>query len=111
MELKCKFTPANGGPVRDITLRIGDPTRGPASWLSMVEIVGFDIHHAEPSQGEDWAQALELAAMVLPHALALLVTSAGGGSIDPPFFEREPKPFDPGDFPPSVLAALGGLVP
>lgn len=106
MELKCKFTPADGGPVRDITLRIGDPTRGPTSWLALVEIVGFDNAHAEHSQGEDWAQAAQLAAMVLPHALSLLVHSAGGGTIDPPFFARDAE-FDAAKYPPEVLAVLG----
>jgi len=38
--------------------------------------------------GEDWAQTVELAAMGLPHALSLLVVDAGGGTVEPPFFQR-----------------------
>jgi hypothetical protein len=87
-ELRCKFTPNDGGPARDITVRLGTPVRGPHSWCVRVEILGFDHPHAATTQGEDWAQALELAAMVLPRALSLLMAGAGGGTIEPPFFQR-----------------------
>lgn len=89
MELTCKHIPATGGPPRDITIRIGAPVRGPASWVSLVEIAGFDIPHAIEVHGEDWAQAVELAAAGVPHALSLLVRAAGGGTTDPPFYERD----------------------
>lgn len=89
MEQRCVFTPRSGEPRREILLRIGDPIRGPDSWVSRVEIVGFDIAHAIDVQGVDWAQAIELAAMGLPHALSLLVRAAGGGTVDPPFYERD----------------------
>ena len=88
-ELHAMFTPANGDPPRPVTLRIGTPVRGEHSWSALVEILGFDERHAAYSQGEDWAQVLELSAMVLPFALERMVHNAGGGTIDPPFYERE----------------------
>ena len=91
-ELVCKFTPDDGGPPRDITLRLGAPVREPQSWSVVVEILGFETPHVATTHGEDWAQVQELAAMVLPRALALLVSGAGGGTLDPPFYEREKRP-------------------
>jgi hypothetical protein len=105
-ELSCKFTPADGGPVRDITLRIHDPTRGPDSWSAPFEILGFDKPERRSTYGVDWAQALEWA----PKILALLLKSrveSIGGTLDPPFYTLDPEPFNPAKYPPEVLAALG----
>jgi len=46
---------------------------------------------------------LELAAMSLPFLLQLLVHMAGGGTIDPPFYEREPRNTP---IPPEIRAVL-----
>jgi hypothetical protein len=102
-ELNVTFTPANGEPPRVITLRIGTPVRGERSWTTRVEILGFDESHAWTPHGEDWAQVLELAAMVLPTALQMMVRGAGGGTLDPPFYEREPRNTP---VPPEVRAVL-----
>ncbi len=101
-ELNAIFTPASGGPPRSLTLRIGAPVRGQHSWSALVEILGFDEPHAAYTQGEDWAQVLELAAMVLPYALERMVHTAGGGMVDPPFYEREAR--DLSNIPPEIRA-------
>jgi len=103
-ELNVTFTPANGDPARVLTLRIGTPVRGERSWSALVEVLGFDKPHAATCQGEDWAQVLELSAMVLPHALEAMVREAGGGILEPPFYEREAP--DLSSIPADVRAAL-----
>lgn len=108
-ELLVEFTPADGGPPRPITLRIGTPVKGPRSWSALVEILGFEKPHAARSQGEDWAQVIELSAMVLPHALELMVKAAGGGTIEPPFYKREAK--DPSATPPESPSEAAELAP
>ncbi|MEZ4298440.1 MAG: hypothetical protein R3B70_26045 [Polyangiaceae bacterium] len=104
-ELTVKFTPASGDPPRNITLRIGDPVRKAQSWAARVEILGFDEPHDATTQGEDWAQVLELAAMVLPYALESMVSAAGGGTLEPSFYERPPR--DLSSVPPEIRAVLG----
>jgi hypothetical protein len=91
-QLDVTFTPANGDPPRKITLRISTPVRGANSWTTRVEILGFDETHAWTCQGTDWAQVLQLSTMALPTALEGMVSRAGGGTLDPPFYEREPRP-------------------
>lgn len=91
-ELNVTFTPSGGGPSRVITLRIGTPVRGERSWTTRVEILGFDESHAWTCHGEDWVQVLELSTMALPTALQGMVTRAGGGTLEPPFYEREQRP-------------------
>lgn len=104
-ELAVTFTPADGGPARALTLRIGTPAKGQHSWSALVEIVGFDEPHAATTQGEDWAQVLELSAMVLPYALEAMVREAGGGTLEPSFYEREPR--DLSKIPAEIRALLG----
>jgi len=108
-ELAVTFTPANGGLARALTLRIGTPVKGKHSWSALVEILGFDEPHAATSQGEDWAQVLELSAMVLPYALEATVREAGGGTLDPSFYEREAR--DLSKIPPEIRAILDGPTP
>lgn len=110
MEIRGTFT-SRAGATRDVAIRIGDPVRGPGSWVARVEIEGFDLAHAIDVHGEDWAQAVELAAMGIPAALSLLVAHAGGGAVEPPFADRMHEPFDPARVPPEVRAALGLDVP
>lgn len=105
-ELDVRFVPANGSPPRTITLRIGAPVRKTTSWFAQIEIVGFDEPYSTHCQGEDWAQVLQLAAMVLPYALEGLVEAAGGGTLDPPFYRREAH--DPSAVPPNIRAILDG---
>lgn len=103
-QLDVTFTPANGDPPRTITLRIGTPVRGAHSWTTRVEILGFDATRAWTVQGEDWVQVLELSTLALPVALHGMVHHAGGGTLEPPFYEREPRP--PIDLPPEIRAVL-----
>ena len=105
-ELSATFTPADGGPSRAITLRIGTPYKGPRSWCVTFEVLGFDEPHKATTQGEDWAQAIELAAMVLPVLLQCKVRDAGGGTLEPSFYERDPQPPDLSKLPPEVVEAL-----
>ena len=91
-ELTVQFTPADGSEQRAITLRIGAPVKGETSWSVLIEMQGFDEPFARPTYGEDWAQALELAAKILPFVLELRVNEAGGGTLNPSFFEREAPP-------------------
>ena len=99
-ELNVKFTPTDGD-ARTITLRIGDPVQGPSSWGVRIEIVGYGRPYAAVIQGEDWAQSLELAAMVLPVALQ---TMGLKGALDPSFYEREANGPDLSKLPPEVRA-------
>lgn len=89
-EMSATFTPDNGGPARTITLRIGAPSKGPYSWCVVFELLGFDEPYKATSEGADWAQALELAARRLPGVLQCKVLDAGGGTLEPSFFDREP---------------------
>ena len=88
-ELNGTFTPADGGTPRAFTVRIGTPYRGPTSWCVEFEVLGFDEPHRATVQGEDWAQAIELVARVLPVMLHCKVRDAGGGTLDPAFYERD----------------------
>jgi hypothetical protein len=58
------------------------------SWVALVEVTGFERPYACPIHGEDWAETLELSARLLPVALQSLVSDAGGGTLSPPFSER-----------------------
>ncbi len=109
LELGVRFTPADGGPQRSITLRLGAPVKGATSWSVLVELEGFDKPHARPIHGQDWAQAVELAARILPFLLELRVHQAGGGTLDPPFYEREAP--DLSQIPPEIRAILDGPTP
>lgn len=108
-ELTAQFRPADGRAPRIITVRIGDPAQGEASWSVLMEILGFDEAFSRPTQGTDWAQAIELAAMVLPVILQGLVSEAGGGTLEPSFYKRDPQPPDPSKLPPEVAAILDGI--
>jgi hypothetical protein len=93
-ELTCKFTPADGSPPRDITVRIGTPVHEDRHWFAAVEIEGF-AHEREgvPIYGADWAQANEMAASILPVLLNSHVLQAGGGTVEPSFYKRKPSPW------------------
>jgi hypothetical protein len=104
-EIKVTFTPASGDPPRIITIRIGTPIREEHSWSARAEVLGFEESHAWTTGGADWAQVLELSTMAIPVVLHGMVEQAGGGTLDPQFYEREPRP--PTELPPDVAAALG----
>jgi hypothetical protein len=104
-ELSVVFAPSSGHAPRVITLRIGTPVRGERSWSAVIEILGFDWPYSATCQGEDWAQVLELSAMLLPFALQGMVAEAGGGTLDPPFYEREAP--DLSKYPDDIRALLG----
>lgn len=88
MKLTATFTPADGGPTLPITLEISTPERKDRSWSSLVKVSGFRKLLELPALGADWAQTVELAARMLPVMLARKVHEAGGGTVDPPFYER-----------------------
>ena len=90
-QLDVIFTPANGAPPRTITVRIGTPVRGERSWTARVEVLAGDDSHAWTCHGEDWAQVLELSTWNIPIYLHGIVDRAGGGTLEPPFYEREPR--------------------
>lgn len=106
-ELNVKFTPTEGD-ARTMTLRIGDPVQGPSSWGVRIEIVGYGRPYAAMIQGEDWAQSLELAAMVLPVALQ---TMGLKGTLEPSFYEREANGPDLSKLPPEVRAIFEPAAP
>jgi hypothetical protein len=110
-ELKARFTPADGSASRTIAIRIGDPVEGEASWSVLMEVLGFDEAFSRLTYGTDWAQAIELAAMVLPVILQCMVSEAGGGTVEPSFYERDPQPPDLSKLPPEIAAVLGGPAP
>lgn len=103
-QLDVTFTPANGDPPRTITIRIGTPVRGARSWTARVEILAGDDSHAWTCHGEDWVQVLELSTYNIPPYLEGIVSRAGGGTLDPPFYEREPRL--PTELPPEIRALL-----
>lgn len=105
-ELKAKLTPADGSGVREIIVRIGDPEQGQESWSVRMEIMGFDDPFSRVTYGEDWAQAIELAAMVLPVILQRMVGEVGGGKLEPSFYPRDPQPPDLSKLPEEVTAIL-----
>lgn len=80
--------------------------KGEHSWSALIEVLGFDEPYAATCRGEDWAQVLELSAMVLPTALQGLVKQAGGGALEPSFYEREPRAQS--WIPPEIRALLDG---
>lgn len=92
--LEVKFTPEDGSLSRSIMLRLGDPVSQDVGWSVLVEVVGFDKPYAQLIHGEDWAQAIELAARILPVVLDLRVTEAGGGTVEPSFFSRDSESTD-----------------
>jgi hypothetical protein len=95
--LDVTFSPNDGRQSRTITLRLGDPIHHDVGWSVLVEIVGFDQPYAQAIHGEDWAQAVELAAKILPLMLDLRTEEAGGGTLEPSFYERNPEPHDHDD--------------
>jgi hypothetical protein len=103
-ELTTQFCPADGTAPRTITLRIGSPVKGETCWSALVEVLGFDEIESRPIFGEDWAQAIEQAAMLLPIFLQCSVAKAGGGTLEPSFYERDPQPPDLSKLPPEVAA-------
>ena len=103
-ELTVRFTPDDGTEPRAITLRIGAAVRGDTSWSALVEVLGFDEPFSRPFVGEDWAQAIELAARILPVILENRVAEAGGGTLEPSFYEREANGPDLSKLPPEVRA-------
>lgn len=108
-ELSVQFRPADGGDPRTITLRIGAPVKSPVEgedWSVRVEVIGFDDPYSRVTFGTDWAQAIELAAMLLPVILQGRVSQAGGGTLEPSFYERDPQPPDLSKLPPDVAAIL-----
>ncbi len=106
VEQKVEFAPANGGAAQPITLRIHTPVQGPESWSARIEVIGFEEPYSWATQGEDWAQVIELAAELLPVVLQSRVAAAGGGTLDPDFYERDPQPPDLSKLPPEVAALL-----
>lgn len=85
-ELTVKCTPADGSEPHTITLRIGDPVQEETCWSVLVEVLGGDRPYAMPIKGEDWAQALEIAAKILP---VILEVESGGGTLEPEFYQRD----------------------
>lgn len=63
-------------------------------WAVQVEILGFDEPYHHSIYGEDWAQAIELAAQILPVVLEEQVHDAGGGTLEPAFFSRPARTTD-----------------
>lgn len=106
-ELTVQFMPADGTASRPITLRIGTPVmpqEEDQDWSVSIEVQGFAEPFAKTLTGTDWAQSLEFAAKILPVVLENMVEEAGGGTLDPPFYEREIP--DPSNIPPDIAAIL-----
>lgn len=102
------FKPENGELSRKITLKLGDPAYNTemGSWGVLVEIFGFDEPYAKTIYGEDWAQAIELAAKILPIVLEGCVADAGGGTLNPDFFPRPEQSTDISELAPEIAQAL-----
>lgn len=95
--LHAKFSPAGGNESRAITLNIGDPIPHEIGWSVVIEVIGFDEPYVQSVHGEDWAQAIELAAKTLPVVVDLRIAEAGGGDLNPSFFDRDPQSPDPSE--------------
>lgn len=105
--LEVKFSPDNGDSSRTITLKLGAPNHSEMGWGVFVEILGFDDPYGHTIYGADWAQAIELAAKIMPTMLEACVADAGGGTVEPSFFERPPYTTpDLSDLPADVAQAL-----
>ena len=105
--LEAKFSPDDGGPSRTITLRLGDPAPSTemGCWGVLVEVLGFDEPFAQTIYGEDWAQAIELAAKIMPIMLEVRVDDAEG-TLEPSFYERPPCTPDLSGLPPDIVEAF-----
>lgn len=88
------FSGNDGSPPRTITLKLGAPVSTDMGWAVQVEILGFDHPYRHSIYGEDWAQAIELAAQILPVALEERTHEAGGGMLEPAFFSRPARTTD-----------------
>lgn len=108
-ELTVQFKPTNGNASRTIVLRIGTPVKEhEEKWSALIEVLGFDDPYVRPVIGIDWAQALELAAKIVPIVLDLRVHEAGGGDLDPSFYHREADPPDLSKLQPEIAAIFNG---
>lgn len=105
--LEAKFSPDDGGPSRTITLRLGDPAPSTemGCWGVLVEVLGFDEPFAQTIYGTDWAQAIELAAKIMPIMLENYVADAEG-TLEPSFYERPPYTPDLSGLPPDIFAKI-----
>lgn len=85
IELTTTFTPADGGPARTITLRIGDvrPDADGATWSAAVEILGFKHDERVRLKQVDWAHAIVDAGRFIARRVNDKVDAAGGGTLSP----------------------------
>lgn len=111
LELNAEFTPDSGAARHSVVLRIHTPCCEDDTWVVTAEVIGFDEPYSQRVYGTDWAQAIELAAKVLPTMLDLRIDQAGGGVIEPMFFPRDSQSVDYSTLPSSVVAALSGNDP
>lgn len=84
-ELTTVFTPADGSPSRNITLRMSDvrPDEDGATWSIGVEVLGFKHDDRVRLKQLDWAQAISDAAQFIARMVSDKVENAGGGTLSP----------------------------
>lgn len=90
-ELTSLFTPADGSPARQITLRISDVRPDPdgATWSIAVEVLGFKHEDRVRLKQVDWTQAIVDAAQFAARMVHDNIELAGGGTLDPPIHDTE----------------------
>lgn len=90
-ELVAVFTPADGSPARNITLRISDvgPDADGATWSIAVEILGFEHEDKVRLKQVDWAQAISDAAQFIARRLHDKMEAVGGGALFPNIAETD----------------------
>ncbi|WP_437563110.1 hypothetical protein [Sorangium sp. So ce542] len=86
LELITKFTPADGGSSRTITLRISDVRPDPdgITWSVAVDVLGFKHDDSVRLKQVDWVHAIRDAASFIARMVADKIEHAGGGTLDPP---------------------------
>lgn len=102
LSVDTTFSGDDGSPPRTITLKLGVPIATEMGWAVQIEILGFDHPYRQSIYGEDWAQAIELAAQILPIVLEEQTHEAGGGTMAPAFFPRTARMTDVAALPPEI---------
>lgn len=85
LELTAVFTPADGSPSRNITLRMSDvrPDEDGATWSIAVEVLGFREDDRVRLKQVDWAHAIADAAQFIARMVKDKIENAGSGTLSP----------------------------
>lgn len=85
LEIKAQFSPANGSPSKEITLRISDVREDkPGEWSAAVDVLGFRFNDSVRIPAADWAEAIEHSARFIAKMVNDKIETEGGGTLVPP---------------------------